>query len=379
MSAQDARLRVCFVLPSLSGGGAERVAVLLINGLDARRWDRSMYLFAREGPYLNEVDDAVTVVGGTPGSRLSQWWALRAFFKRTRPHVVVTFLSYASVLTALRAANVGGRIVFNQGTPISAFLADTDYPWGRGWRRRVFEAVTRLGYNAADLITATSRGVADDLTTRFHVHRQKIRVVHNPVHLDVLRTAVDEAIPEEHARLWQRPVLVAAGRLADVKNYALMIDAVARLRARVSARLFILGQGDQETALRKQIADLDLEDAVVLCGFQTNPWKYIARADGFVLTSRYEGFGNVLIEAMACGVPVVATASAGTTDIVADGSNGFLVKEHAPEAVADALEELLGDERRRQQMAAQAQADAIRYAVPTIAGEYERVLREAIA
>ena len=134
-------------------------------------------------------------------------------------------------------------------------------------------------------------------------------------------------------------MIVAAGRLADAKNYPLLIDALALLRQRVPARLFILGQGDRGAAAaragRRAAARGRRGD---LCGFQRNPWKYIARADVFALSSRYEGFGNVLVEAMACGVPVVATAFAGTRDIVRDGVDGLLVERHEPAAVAAALD-----------------------------------------
>jgi glycosyltransferase involved in cell wall biosynthesis len=373
------RRRVCFVLPSLAGGGAERVAVLLLNALDGTRWDRSMYLFEREGPYLRDVVPEIVVTGGRARGRAGRWLELRRYFRETRPEIVVTFLSYISVLTALRAANIGARIVFNQGTPISAFLTDRDYAWGRGWRRALFHRATRAGYAAADMVTATSRGVADDMTAAFGVPQAQVRVVPNPVPMGALSDAAREALPEEHVRLWRRPVLVAAGRLADVKNYALMIEAVRRLRERIAATLFILGQGDQEPALRAQIAAAGLQDAVILCGFQQNPWKYIARADAFVLTSRYEGFGNVLIEAMACGVPVVATASAGTSDIVVDGVNGVLVPEHTPDAVAAALHVVVSDGDRRARMAAEAHQASQRYAAERVAAEYEQVLCEVLA
>src|SRR5204863_9150412 len=131
-----------------------------------------------------------------------------------------------------------------------------------------------------------------------------------------------------HERQWSHPAIVAAGRLADAKNYPLLIDALAEVRRTVPARLFILGEGERETALREQIDRLGLEDAVILCGFQRNPWKYIAHAEVFALSSRYEGFGNVLIEALACGVPVVATASPGTREIISVGNDGLLDDRH---------------------------------------------------
>lgn len=373
------RSRICFVLPSLNGGGAERAAVHILNNLSPDRWDRSMFLFSRTGPYLDEIDPSITLESAHSESRLAQWRALRAFVSRTRPQVVVSFLSYFSVLTAVHAAAVGARVVFNQQTPMSAFLADGDYPWRRGWRRTVFDLATRTGYAAANLIITTSKGVADDLVTAFGVRRDKIAVVPNPVDLDAVREAARESIEPSFERAWQRPVIVAAGRLAEAKNYPLLIDAMAALRQRIDARLFILGTGDEEAAIRARIRERGLESSIILCGFQKNPWKYIAKADVFALTSRYEGFGNVLIEAMACGVPVVATASAGTRDIVRHGVDGLLVEQHEPAAFAEAIASLVTDETTRQRMSAAALQDAPRFALPRIAQLYDDVFRGVMA
>src|SRR5204863_9302055 len=132
---------------------------------------------------------------------------------------------------------------------------------------------------------------------------------------------------------WRHAPIGWAGRRAEAKNFPRLIVAMAVLRRRLpAARLFILGQGDQEPQLRQQIASLGLSDAVRLCGFRRNPWKYIARADVFALTSRYEGFGNVLIEAMACGVPVVVTRSPGPLEIIRTGVDGVIGAEHTPAA-----------------------------------------------
>lgn len=367
------------MLPSLAGGGAERAAVHILNGLDPARWDKSMYLFAREGPYLADVSPSIGLGSGEQTSRFGRWHALRRFVRSTRPQLVVSFLSYFTVLTAVRAAAVGARVVFNQQTPMSAFLTDADYVWRRRWQRAAFTAVTRAGYAAADRVIATSRGVADDLVCRFGVAPNKIRVLANPVDLERVRAAAAEPIPAAQASRWHSPVIVAAGRLADAKNYPLLIEAMAQLRQRLPAQLFILGQGEREPELRNLIHARGLDDVVALCGFQANPWKYIARADVFALTSRYEGFGNVLIEAMACGVPVVATASPGTRDIVDDGVNGLLVEQHTPASVAAALARLLGDAAARTRMASGARMSAERFSLPVTIAAYDAALREALA
>src|SRR5436853_4367611 len=137
MSERDRpRLKVCFVAPSLAGGGAERAAVQVLNALRPERWDRSMYLFERSGPYLDDLSGGISLHVGPVASRIGRWGALRQFVRRERPDVVVAFLSYLSVLTAVRAAAVGSRVIFAVSTPLSAFLTDRDYRWSRPWNRR---------------------------------------------------------------------------------------------------------------------------------------------------------------------------------------------------------------------------------------------------
>src|SRR6059036_1548918 len=174
------RHKICFVLPSLNGGGAERAAVQVLNALDPALWDRSMYLFDRTGPYLDVVDPAIRVasvdgervgphtsrstdVGDGGSRRLRRVIGLGRYLRQAKPRVVVSFLSYFSVLGAVRASGIGARVVFNQQTPMSAFLSDADYSWRRPGRRRTFSIVARIGYRLADAIVTTSRGVADDL------------------------------------------------------------------------------------------------------------------------------------------------------------------------------------------------------------------------
>ena len=372
--------RVCFVLPSLAGGGAERVAVQVLSALDERRWDRSMYLFKREGPYLADLPASVRLSSATSESRIGKLLELRKYIRETRPDLVVSFLSYFTVLAAARTAAVGARVVFVLGTPMSAFLADADYHWKTPSHRTLFALVTRAGCNMADAIAATSRGVSEDLTRNFGVRAGAIKVVHNPIDFASMQDAVREPLDADDEGAWKHPAIVSAGRLAEAKNYPLLIEAMALLRRRLpAARLFILGQGDQEPRLREQIASLGLSDAVRLCGFQRNPWKYIARADVFALTSRYEGFGNVLIEAMACGVPVVVTSSPGPLEVVHDNVDGLIVPEHAPAAVAQALESVLTDDRRRASMAAAAREASARFALPSIAGQYDTWFSELVA
>src|SRR5262249_42552482 len=187
------RAKVCFVLPSLHGGGAERAAVQILNALDPAAWDRSMYLFRREGAYLDRVDAAIEIASGDNAARVGRWIALRRVGRRVRPQLAVGFLSYFSALTAARAAAVGARVVFNQQTPMSDFLDDADYRWRRPWRRAALALATRAGYRLADAIVVTSNGVADDLVSAFGIARDRIHVLPNPVYLAAV--AAPAALP----------------------------------------------------------------------------------------------------------------------------------------------------------------------------------------
>jgi len=225
----------------------------------------------------------------------------------------------------------------------------------------------------------TSAGIADDLVAAFGVRREQLRVVHNPVDLAAIAAAVAEPIDGSHARSWTHPAIVTAGRLADAKNHPLLLDAVALLRPSMPARLFILGAGEREAAIRARAEQLGIAGDVVMCGFQRNPWKYIARADVFALSSHYEGFGNVLVEAMACGVPVVATSSPGTREIISAGVDGLLVQHHEPAPLAAALERVLTDRALHARLSDGARRSAERFALPAVAAAYDRVFSEVLA
>jgi len=369
-------IKVAFVAPSLNGGGAERAALTVLNALDDRSYARALYLFRQEGPYLRDVSASVKVVAAHGDRRIERIRQLAAFMGWWRPHIVVSFLSYVSVFAALRLARSRARFVISQQTPVSAFLADRDYRWRSPVRRRLFEMVVRRVYPRAAIIVS-SRGVGEDLIERFGVPPNVIATIPNPVDLDAITHAASE--PAELQRDDATPLIVSAGRLAEAKNWPLLIAALARLRTERPFRAVILGQGELEGDIRRRLAEAGLETAVRLCGFQANPWKYMARADVFVLTSRYEGFGNVLVEAMACGAPVVATASPGTCDIVSHEVNGLLVEQHDPAAVAAALARVLDDGRLRGQLREGGRTAALRYGVGTIAGSYDRFFQQLVA
>jgi glycosyltransferase involved in cell wall biosynthesis len=372
-------MKICFIIPTLTGGGAERVAVTVLSALDGARHERVLYLFSDAGGvYFDRIGPGVRVVVATQRSWLLRLWELASFLRSSRPDIVMPFLSYFITALAVRVARVPSRVVFNQGTPTSGFLDDPDFSWRTPWRRRVFAALTRMFYRRADAVVVTSQGVADDLAANYHVPAAKIRVLHNPVDLDAIAAAAGTRSASEGEPAEHHPLVAAAGRLAGVKNYPLLIDALAELAPATPVHAWILGDGAERAQLERQIADRGLGRLITFLGFQPNPWRFIARADVFVLTSTYEGFGNVLIEAMACGTPVVATRSPGTVEIIEHGSNGLLV-DHEPRAVAGAIANLIGDATLRERLIARGRESVRHYAVPRVVERYDRLFEELVA
>ena len=189
-----ARLHVCFVLPSLNGGGAERAAVKIMNALDSTRFARSMYVFRREGRYVDDVSPEVTLVAASHDTRWSRIAQLAGYLRSERPDVVVCFLSYFSAFVAALLSGRFPRVVVNQQTPMSAFLRDRDYHWHRPVQRRVFERVVRAIYPRMAAVVATSPGVAADLTTAFHLPAERERARNRACHRSRIASAALQRI-----------------------------------------------------------------------------------------------------------------------------------------------------------------------------------------
>jgi len=270
------------------------------------------------------------------------------------------------------------KSVICQQTPFTNFLvADTDYQKST-LHREFIRLVAKWIYRRASRVVATSQGVAEDLQAALQLPSTSVEVIPNSIDLTIVCAGKAEPISDDTWRSSANPIIVAVGRLAYAKNYPLLIAALRSLRQDMAFEARIFGTGELEAPLRELIAEAELEGTVRLCGFQDNPWKYVAASDVFVLTSHYEGFGNVLIEAMACGTPVIATRSAGTEAIVRDGENGILVMEHEATAVADAIRKVLSSPILSARLAKNGLHASTRYASKTIALEYSRLIESMI-
>ncbi|MBC7263903.1 MAG: glycosyltransferase [Chloroflexi bacterium] len=368
---QSTRHRILFVIPSLGGGGAERACINILRGLDQEWFECALCLFAKEGAFLSEVPPGLRSydLRGRVQYDLRLIPRLSRIVRHERPSVVLSFLRYANAITVLAAA-------FSRPRPVIV-LNEQNYPSAEmprfRWLRFRRTAIRRL-YAQADVITAISEGVASDLTTTFHVPHSRIAVIPNPVDVNRIRLLAQE--PVDHP--WfngDAPVIIAVGRLEAQKGYPDLIEAFSILQRDVPARLVVLGEGSQREALEELAREKRLEDKVVFWGFQSNPYRFMARADVFALSSLYEGFGNVIVEALALGLPVVATdCQSGPAEILEGGRYGMLVPVGQPDAMAEALRCILLDSALRERLRREGPARAANFDLPVIVERYHHLL-----
>lgn len=316
------RVRLLCLLPDLNGGGAERMMLYLARGLDRSRWDITLALGLKRGPYLPLVPDDITFLELGRSRGRTAVLDIARLLRGGKYDLCFSMVSMnlAAVLARTLAHDpvrlvLGARNHYSRSLPAEASAAPLKM------------LAIRALYPRADLVIGVSQGVTDDLVEHFGVSRAKSCAIHNPIDLE--RVRLEAASPLDDP--WFAPdagipVLLAVGKLQPAKGYSDLIDSFRTIRAAGPARLAILGQGPDRNALEALVASAGLSQDVRFLGFDANPYRWLARATVFVHAAHWEGFPNVLVEAMACGAPVVSTdCPSGPAEILTDGRDGFLV------------------------------------------------------
>jgi FkbM family methyltransferase len=361
-----------FFLPSLDGGGAELVMLRLAEGFAKRGIKTDLVLANATGAYMSRLPAGVRVIdlGARPPVVISKTVGLGRYLRRERPEVLVAGLDIVSSSTMARAlARSPTRVVMTVQTNLSRQFADK--PRGAGIRR----AFVRALYGRADRLVAGSAGSAADVAEMAGVPRERISVIHNPVVPPDLDALAAEA--PDHPWLTDDgpPVVLGIGRLVRQKDFPTLVRAFGAVRREQPARLVILGSPDEREpdvpgALERLIDEEGVRGDVALPGFVDNPYAYLDRASVFALSSAYEGFGNVVAEALATGTPVVSTdCESGPAEILDGGRFGRLVPVGDHAALATAILETLEAPPDRELLRSRAQD----FRVDTIVDRYLEV------
>jgi GalNAc-alpha-(1->4)-GalNAc-alpha-(1->3)-diNAcBac-PP-undecaprenol alpha-1,4-N-acetyl-D-galactosaminyltransferase len=360
--------RILIVVGSLAPGGTERVAALLAGHWAARGLAVSLLTYSGEKPDHYSLPASVNRLrinllwesAGLASRAVSEFRRrrlLRESITRSGPDVILSF-GEATNVRVLSAA-------FGLGTPVvvSERVDPRQYAVPRSWH-----VLRRLLYPLARFVVVQTESVAQ--WARAFLAASKVRVIPNPVRPISPRS-------ERPATMGHRRSVVAVGRLAEQKGFDVLLDAYARSKLTAAGwQLVILGDGPERDALQRRIDELGLQGAVLMPGVVKNTEQWLQHAQLFVLSSRFEGFPNALLEAMQCGLPVAAfDCPSGPGEIVRHEQTGLLVPAGDVEALAAAIARLAGDADLRQRLGSAAAADvSSRFSLQHIGSMWEELL-----
>lgn len=328
---------IAIYVPSLGGGGAERVMVMLANGFAARGHRVDLVLAKAEGPYLPDVCDNVRVVDLDKERVIASLVPLVRYLRRERPAAMLSALGHANIIAilALKISGIRMRLVVSErGSPSNEKMEV---------KTSIIHWLRKRLYPKSSCIVAVSKGVAEELVQEFHLPPQKVAVIHNPIDTNMISQLSKEKLEHPWLNDFNNPLILAVGRLVPEKDYPTLLKAFSLLRRERPVRLIILGDGPLHFELVAQAEQLGIAQNVEFAGFVANPYAWMSACDVYVLSSRTEGFPNSLIQALACGAPVVSTdCPHGPSEIFEEAGLGSLVPvgdfESLSKEISSALE-----------------------------------------
>lgn len=382
-------LRIALVLQDLDDGGIQVSNLKLATALHEMGHSVELILCRKTGIHLSSVPSSIKVTGlrrravwraqlaalaadptgfaamlrplllaRRPPTTLRYLPSLAACLRRGRPDLVIASATHLNITTILARARIRGdfKLLVAERNTYSNVVSRDDS--ARKWRWRYLGPLVRRLYGRADGVVSVSKGVADDLSRAVGLARDRITTIYNPVVDGGFRERVSEYVDHPWFHAGEPPVLLGMGRFNEEhKNFSVLIEALSRVRKQIPARLMILGEGRDRARYERQIVSLGLSDCVELPGFVANPLPYLKHASCFVLSSTHEGLPAVLIEALACGCPVVsADCPSGPREILDEGRYGALVPVGDSAAMAAAIVRTLSAPGDRESLAARGMA-----------------------
>lgn len=377
-------MKILFFVSSLNAGGAERVATTLANAW-AKQGNEVVlvptYLAHRTSFYHVDDDVTLTWLADVPGRALARkvpglgkWLQIRTLIRTTQPDVVVSFLTNVNVNVLIASMGMDVPIVVSERTnPV--------YSQSAG---KVLQLLRRLTYRRARCVVMQTHASVGPFKALVPGLRE-VAVVPNPLpsSMPAPKLTNDSALPTyPQASDSSIKHIVAMGRLVAIKQFDVLIDVFGQLASRHPQWcLTIWGDGPLRTSLQQQVEKNGLKGRIVLAGRTSDPWQALSRADIFVMTSRVEGFPNVLMEAMALGLPCVALdCPSGPAELTRNGKDARLLPLQQPDALVDALSDLMLDESARHMLGRQAAASVRqRYGLDTILAQWEDLFKRAVS
>jgi glycosyltransferase involved in cell wall biosynthesis len=375
---------ILFLHPSYTFGGAERTALNLLKNLDRTTFKVTLITSNKIASYFSEVPLEKSVSLDEIG--IDVWFRdvtisnLRKFLsdvkviaqvlKKEMPDIAFGMMYYASSLLSMAKIlfRLKTRIISSPRGPLNPYI-NTFYA-----HKKIDRLFWKLNFffscYFSDGLAVASEGTQRECINIYRAKRTHIKVIHNGINAGYVRAraleAVDLSIPSDSF------IISTAGRLAYEKNLPLLLKTLSILKKTENAKLIVIGDGPDRQELERLSHRLGIKEDVYFLGFQKNPFKFIRRSDLFVHTCLLEGFGNIIVEAMACGVPVIATdCPYGPREIIRNGENGILVPVDDDKALSEAILSMLHSESLRKQLSQKGYERSLDFSVERMVKAYE--------
>jgi glycosyltransferase involved in cell wall biosynthesis len=373
------------VLPSFTFGGAERTSLNLLGGIDRTKiriclvTSKTMFHhFQHIGvdKFLAIEDVGIDVWFHTLRRFIHDIRKMAFLLKTEHPDLAFGMMHYPSSLLALakKVYNLKAKVIVSPRGPSTEYLKHFEHNFFRkAWLRWVFGFFCRF----SDRIVVASEGMKEECVRDYQAISENVEVIPNSIDIHDIKKKADEAIGVTIPPGFQ--VLVTAGRLEREKNMPILFRAFSEIRKREKVKLLVIGDGSEKHSLEILSDELDIRRDVMFVGYQKNLYKFLSKADIFIHTCLFEGFANVIVEAMACGVPVVAVnCPYGPRDIIEHGVNGLLVPIQSEGALVEALSTLLKNEQLRKDMSRRGLMRSLDFAVDTMVISYQKIFEKVL-
>jgi glycosyltransferase involved in cell wall biosynthesis len=352
-------LKVAFFLPHLADGGVARSSFILAGRFIQHGHSVDILTILPSQTMTIAPPDGARVIDLGAKRALSSIPSLVKYIRRERPSALISAQYFANV-SAVLARSLARRDVKLVLTERSA--VEEALKRDRGLSAKALPWLMRLLYGRADAVVANAGDGAERLARFLGWPPGSVRTIYNPTFDPSIRVLAEEAPTESWFAPGERPVVLSVGRLAPEKDFGVLLRAFAAIRAKLECRLVMVGEGPDRANLEALAGELGVAGDVEFPGHRANPYSYMSRAALFVLSSLNEGLPNVVIEAQACGVPVLSTdCPTGPREILLDGAAGALVPVGDVEAMAEAGLRLLTDRATAQGLAEEATAQLSRF------------------
>jgi len=351
--------------------------LVLLARFDTRQYQPVLVLFERKGAYLKEIPANIQVHCLEKKTRLDVLrlpFRLARLIKQVRPDVVLSFLWYANLINVLssctRLHNV--PVIISVHNFLSASLTIQKYS-------AIKRFITRLLFPMANEVISVSRAASHDLVANFNIPKHKISVIYNGIDkAHIVMRSTDQ--PEKNYFDNEIPVIVAVGRLSKQKGFDILIRAFAEVRKKYDVKLLILGEGDERSYLESVAVEVGISRYVSMPGFVSNPYAYIKRSSLYVMSSNFEGFPVILLEVMACSIPIISTAcTSGPDEILENGVTGILVRVGNVGELSGSICNLLGDPVKTGQLALKAKKKVDGWTIERMVKQHERLISKYCA